>query len=663
MSRQRSRRKKDRIDKHGRHAKSSSSRLSNKHTPEKARGVRQARRIWIPLTAALVAVGVGLVIFLGPWSSESSSRWPANSTLSSTALGDLASVPTDAVRKIERGLEAQYELRDSHKSSWDTEAFNSDAGKQLKVLGKLISHPEDIDEEAVGKFALPGIRTAALRPQPLERSYEGSDVAVFRAFGGAGGIDANLDLHEGAAEFVGAVQQLADALAGTEDIHVKFKIISVEPAEQSTVTEVYYLAAGRSDELAVQQNATWKCTWVRPTPDALPLLASVEVKAYEEIRSQKGVSSMLLDCTEAVLAGNRSFQDQLLPGVDTWRARMDGMFGLSIYGHNGLAIGDVNGDGLDDIYVCQPGGLPNRLFVQNLDGTASDKSADAGVDHLDPTKSALLVDLDNDGDQDLVFAQPGGLMFMANDGKGQFTFQTMFASTSWTSLSAADYDLDGDLDIYGCRYLQTNKVDQLPKPYHDANNGPPNVLLQNDGQWHFKDVAEACGLNVNNSRYSFAAGWEDYDNDGDVDLYVANDFGRNNLYRNDGGYFVDVAGDAGVEDISAGMSVSWGDYNADGLMDVYVSNMFSSAGNRVSYQRRFLPLADQATRAGFQRHARGNSLFENLGDGTFRDVSVEAGVTMGRWAWGSKFIDLNNDGLQDLLVANGYITNSDTKDL
>ena len=165
-----------------------------------------------------------------------------------------------------------------------------------------------------------------------------------------------------------------------------------------------------------------------------------------------------------------------------------------------------------------------------------------------------------------------------------------------------------------------------------------------------------------NDRHSFAASWEDYDNDGDPDLYVANDFGRNNLYRNDGAKFVDVAAAAGVEDMSAGMGVTWGDYNRDGRMDLYISNMFSAAGNRVTYQRQFRTGADQSTLPGFQRHARGNSLFQqNSAEATFADVSVGAGVTMGRWAWGAKFVDLNNDGWEDLYVANGYIT-SDAKD-
>ena len=96
---------------------------------------------------------------------------------------------------------------------------------------------------------------------------------------------------------------------------------------------------------------------------------------------------------------------------------------------------------------------------------------------------------------------------------------------------------------------------------------------------------------------------------------------------------------------------------------LYVSNMFSSAGNRIAYQRQFQENADTETRAAFQRHARGNSLFLNSGDGSFRDVSVSAGVTMGRWAWGSRFVDINNDGWEDLFVANGFITQTDPGDL
>jgi len=201
-----------------------------------------------------------------------------------------------------------------------------------------------------------------------------------------------------------------------------------------------------------------------------------------------------------------------------------------------------------------------------------------------------------------------------------------------------------------------------PMPYHDATNGGRNILLQNHGDWNFEEVTKQVGLDENNTRFSFAASWEDYDNDGDLDLYVANDYGRNNFYRNDKGHFTDVAAELGIEDMSAGMSVSWADYNNDGWMDLYASNMFSAAGNRITYQRQFKSGEDQGVREQFQRHARGNTLFQNV-DGKFRDVTMQSGVNMGRWAWGSRFVDFNNDGREDIIVANGFITTEDTGDL
>jgi hypothetical protein len=188
-------------------------------------------------------------------------------------------------------------------------------------------------------------------------------------------------------------------------------------------------------------------------------------------------------------------------------------------------------------------------------------------------------------------------------------------------------------------------------------------LFENQGAFQFVDVTNRCGLDVNNRRYSFAASWEDFDLDGDMDLYVANDFGRNNLYLNEGGKFRDVAAERGVEDMAGGMSVSWGDCNQDGHMDIYVGNMFSAAGNRVTYQRRFIGGRTVDSSSGIQRMARGNSLFIGDRSGMFTDVSEAAGVTMGRWAWSSKFADLNNDGREDLVVANGFFTNQRADDL
>ena len=295
---------------------------------------------------------------------------------------------------------------------------------------------------------------------------------------------------------------------------------------------------------------------------------------------------------------------------------------------------------------------------------------------MDFCAAALLIDLDNDGDKDLVVSQDFKILFMENiDGKGHFelTFGSSTLAQSF-SLSAADFDLDGFLDVYICGYnpsFSASRAGALaePVPFHDANNGGNNMLWRNQGDWTFEDVAKDVGLDENNTRFSFAASWEDYDQDGDLDLYVANDFGRNCLYQNQGSsegklpQFKNIAPLLDIEDSSAGMSVSWGDYNRDGWMDLYVSNMFSSAGNRITYQSKFKGNADGNTRSTFQRMARGNTLFASDGKGGFTDLSVASGTTMARWAWGSTFADLNNDGWLDILAANGFITAEDSGDL
>ncbi|MGI9242094.1 MAG: FG-GAP-like repeat-containing protein, partial [Verrucomicrobiales bacterium] len=106
------------------------------------------------------------------------------------------------------------------------------------------------------------------------------------------------------------------------------------------------------------------------------------------------------------------------------------------------------------------------------------------------------------------------------------------------------------------------------------------------------------------------------------------------------------------------------DFNNDGLMDIYTSNMFSSAGNRITFQRQFKAGVADEIREQFQHIAQGNSLFQATpGSAPFKDVGGAASVQMGRWAWGSRFVDFNNDGLDDILVANGFISTRDTSDL
>ena len=127
--------------------------------------------------------------------------------------------------------------------------------------------------------------------------------------------------------------------------------------------------------------------------------------------------------------------------------------------------------------------------------------------------------------------------------------------------------------------------------------------------------------------------------------------------------FTAVSSEAHADDVGAGMSACWSDFDNDGNQDIYAANMWSSAGQRVSQQKRFQESTPEEVRALYRRHARGNSLYRNQGDGKFQNVSEQAGVEMGRWSWCSDFFDFDQDGFPDLYVANGYISAPQRNDL
>ncbi|MGC4049089.1 MAG: FG-GAP-like repeat-containing protein [Paludibaculum sp.] len=345
-----------------------------------------------------------------------------------------------------------------------------------------------------------------------------------------------------------------------------------------------------------------------------------------------------------------------------------------MYGENGVAVADIDGDGRDEIYVCQPGGLPNRLY--KWDGQRlRDISAGSGLDLLDDTACALFVDLRNSGHQDLVLVRSNQPLLFLNDGHGKFQLAPeafRFATKpqgSFTSVAAADFDRDGRLDLYFCCYVyyQSEAQYRYPVPYHDAQNGPPNFLFRNrlhESPGYFEDVTAASGMSHNNNRFSFAATWCDYNGDGWPDLYVTNDFGRKNLYHNAAGQFRDVAEEAGVVDLGPGMSAAWLDYDGDGRPDLLVSNMWSACGQRVVNDPAFGPVRkDPALLASYQHHVKGNSLYRNLGDGRFEYTGDSQGIEMCPWSWSCDGADVDNDGSPELYVACGMVNNDGTTDL
>ncbi len=412
----------------------------------------------------------------------------------------------------------------------------------------------------------------------------------------------------------------------------------------------------------------WNTEWFRDPSGAWQ---ARKWEAAEETRGSTNGSGFI-DVTHQALGITSSYKNQLLLGADYWRTVLDSACGIDVYGNNGIAAGDFDNDGFDDLYVCQPAGLPNRLYRNRGDGTFEDVTEKSGVGVLDNTSCALFADFENKGLQDLLVVCGSGPLLFLNQGNGVFSLKRdafQFARTpqgTFTHAALADYDRDGRLDIYFCLYSYYLGLDQYhyPVPYFDARNGPPNFLFHNEGNAAFVDRTEAAGLNANNDRYSFACAWGACNSKGFPDLYVANDFGRSNLYRNNGdGTFTDISTDAHVEDVGAGMSASWSDFDNDGNQDIYAANMWSAAGQRVSTQKVFHEKASENIRTLYQRHARGNSLYRNQGDGKFQNVSERGGVEMGRWSWCSDFWDFDHDGYPDLYVANGYISGPERNDL
>lgn len=611
----------------------------------------------IPLRVCKEIIFLFLVAFLGVSCSKNVSV--SGDQITTSDIAEFPSLKQSTKRYI-APLADKISRIDPFKGNWETESFSELANKKLKELAKNLENSKFRDIEW-DSFFHQNIELNIL-PESLSEVYEEAGFTVQRT----DSFQSNTQQNP-----LTIFQTLFSPFSINKTIDVELKLFRVEmaPSNTNAITHVYFHVNGPDSDGRRQLNAEWIVNW--DIFKKVPRISSIQSSTHEIVIFRSDNSSTLFaDATESVIGHNHSYRNQLLYSTDYWRSRLPRELGLDAIAHHGMAIGDVNGDMLEDLYFCQQGGLPNKLFIQNINGTIDDYSEESQTNWLDFSTSALFADLDNDGDQDLAVSLDFRIVLMANDGHGRFMVMKEIPTKAQTfSLAIADYDLDGDLDIFACGYNASKDKSESsimgnPMPYHDANNGGENLLFQQSSKWNFRDVTKISGLNINNNRFSFAASWVDFDMDGDQDLYVANDYGRNNFYVNNAGKFHDEAAEFGIEDMSAGMSVDWADINRDGALDLYVSNMFSAAGNRITFQRKFRPEFNQSTKLAFQRHARGNSLF--LGSNhqnIFQDVSEEMGVTMGRWAWSSRFVDINNDGWEDIVVANGFISTEDTGDL
>jgi Flp pilus assembly protein TadD/peroxiredoxin len=537
----------------------------------------------------------------------------------------------------------------------------------------LLLSPQDLG--AIEKVLLPNFSGASPQPADSRVVRPGPPIEIrhntYRSETTLGRDAFLRELHSAMSNF-SKVLTAEFQVTGIDD--GSMPVAALSPGQLQTRIRYELVATGHGF-YREQRVGYWRLTWERSGAGEFHMrnwqtLDETQSRFINSSGSGASGGPSYIDIAAAALGGNASYSSQLLHGTDYWRTVLDGACGIDIYGHNGVSVGDIDGDGYDDLYVCQPGGLPNRLYRNRADGTFQDITEASGVGVLENTACALIVDVDNDGRQDLIIVRATGPMLFLNEGGGKFRQKAdafQFANPpqgTFTGAAVADYDRDGWLDTYFCLYVYYQGTDQYkyPSPYYAAENGPPNFMMRNNRDGTFRDVTAETGLNQNNTRYSFCCGWSDFNRDGWPDLYVVNDFGRKNLYRNNGnGTFTDIASQAGVEDVGAGMSVSSVDYDNDGAEDLYVANMWTAAGERITMQDIFKKDAPPETRALYHKHAMGNSLFRNNGAFAFEDTTRSSGVGIGRWAWSSDAWDFDHDGFPDLYIANGMVSGPSSK--
>lgn len=319
----------------------------------------------------------------------------------------------------------------------------------------------------------------------------------------------------------------------------------------------------------------------------------------------------------------------------------------------GALAEDFDGDGIPDLLTStwDPHGSMH-LFLGNGSGGFTEATDRSGLEGMPGGLNMVQADYDNDGDIDVLVLRGGWIpgeagrqpnSLLRNDGHGFFTDVTFLVGLGdrhWPTQTAAfaDYDLDGDLDLY------------------IGNESSPNApcssqLFRNDGKGSFTEVTAEAG--VSNMRYAKAVTWGDFDGDRDPDLYVSNLLGSNRLYRNEGdGTFTDVAGELGVMDPYDSFAAWFFDYDNDGALDLYVASYSqgSQEGNHAAF--RLYPTV--ASYLDLPCGAETARLYRGDGSGGFEDVTERAGLGAISLTMGANFGDLDNDGLLDFYLGTGY---------
>lgn len=324
-----------------------------------------------------------------------------------------------------------------------------------------------------------------------------------------------------------------------------------------------------------------------------------------------------------------------------------------------VSIVDYNDDGWPDIYVTTSRiGGQNALYRNNHNGTFTNVAPELGIANVNQSGTGVSMgavwgDYDNDGYPDLFLIKWGKpMLFHNNDGRGFTDVSKQAGLPDWMNANTAlwfDYDNDGKLDLFVGGYypskldlwhLKTTKI--MPDSFEYADNGGRNYLFHNLGGVKFKDEAQQLGLTSH--RWTLAAGAADLTGNGYQDLFIANDYGIDQLYLNNGKRFYRDGKQAGIGfSPKSGMNVSFGDVLNQGKLDVYVSNI-SEPGILIQGNNLWVP--------------KGGTSGDKL---QYVNMARALGVALGGWSFGEQFGDFNNDGNLDIFLTNGYVSLSRTR--
>ncbi|MDA1013423.1 MAG: VCBS repeat-containing protein [Planctomycetota bacterium] len=476
--------------------------------------------------------------------------------------------------------------------------------------------------------------------------------------------------------------QHEDHLTRVSEIdQAKFKIASIEDFNHDAGTirirSVLWIRGSNEQKESVESR-TWFRLSLKRGDEKSWKIASKELLYGQTV---KGPRKGFTDITEESGITFKSQHNPLLREAE-WRPDK---FAIMKYAAGGITTADYDNDGWVDLLFIDGGST--QLFRNLGNGKFADTTSTSGLPtDLKGGSVALFVDLDNDDDKDLFIGRgTGNNLLFKNNADGTFTDVTETANVNgiWVSTAAAaDYNNDGYVDIYFGRYLDPRI--NLPTTNFYTRNSEGNTLLKNNGDLTFTDVTKESG--VREGGLTLGIAWADYDEDGDQDIYVANDFGRNALLRNEGdGTFSDVSKESGTSNIGYGMSSSFADIDNDGDLDIYVAAVHSGQrwfGNSATIHRYLVTSFREGTlwedyptylelydllggnwEALGEEVLKGNTLMLNNGDGTFSDVTEQARVNPHGWYWSSAMFDFDNDGLQDIYTVNGWITGKEPDDL